>query len=169
MGFKDDAQKIMDNPLVVCTYFAVLLVLVMLCTYYLYKLMPAPAKKEHITGVGLGHGGGYGGQTAGATQRFGQEFSSTNQSPRTTVLTADVAEIAPGLSRVGRPVDIYGRGEALVSGRGEPDFWEVSGLVDNYKSSQTSGMHADAAARLEHLTGAAKIANAEDEALARLL
>ncbi len=166
MSYKESAKKCLDNPAVSCVYFAVLLVLVLLATYYLYKLS---ANKEHITGVGLGHGGGYSGQSAGATQRFAQEFSGTNQSPRTTVLTADVAEIAPGLSRVGRPVNIYGRGESLVSGRGEPDFWEVSGLVDQYKTGQTPGMYADAAAKLEHLTGAAKISNAEDEALARLL
>ena len=163
-SFEDFLGSCTDNKATVCIYFAAVLFLLVLVVYHLRQLS---ASKEHITGVGLGHGGGYSGQTSGATQRFGQEFSGTNQMQRKTVLTADVAEVAPGLSRVGRPVNIFSNYENLVSGRGEPDFWEITGLLDQYKTSQAPGMMADAGS--EHLVGAQKIAAAEDDALARLL
>jgi hypothetical protein len=38
------------------------------------------------------------------------------------------------------------RGEFLVNGRGEPDFWTITSDLDAYKTSQISGMAADAAA-----------------------
>jgi hypothetical protein len=50
------------------------------------------------------------------------------------------------------------RGEFLVNGRGEPDFWTITSDLDAYKTSQISGMAADAAA--DAASGAADAAAA---------
>jgi hypothetical protein len=135
-----------ESPATVCIYFGLVLLLLVLCVYHLNKLTAA---KEHYTGAGLGHGGGYEGATSGATQRtLGQEFSGTNQQDRSIISNAEVAAIDPGLSSVGRAVDIYaGVGsEQLVNERGFPDFWEIGSELAAYKASQTPGMSADAKA-----------------------
>lgn len=130
------------RPMNVAIYMALTILLLLVIVYYV-----TAGKSEHYVGVGLGHGGGYSGVTSGATLRtLSQEFSGTNQQDRQTLSTAEVAQIAPGLSSVGRPVDIWTPpAETLVSGRGEPDFWEIGNELSAYKQSQAAPMAADAA------------------------
>jgi hypothetical protein len=149
-------KNVQESPSVVCVYFACLLVLIVLCVYHLNKLSKG---KEHYTGVGLGHGGGYDGATSGATQRtLAQEFSGTNQEDRSIISNAEVANLDPVLSQVGRPVDIFSptvlaRNERLVNERGEPDFWEIGSELAAYKQSQVRPMTAEANAKAEHFRG----------------
>lgn len=144
-----------ESPATVCVYFGVVLLLLVLCVYHLNKL--TASKNEGYTGVGLGHGGGYEGATSGATMRtLGQEFSGTNQQDRSIISNAEIAQLDPGLSEVGRAVDIFGSDptqESLVNGRGEPDFWEISSELGAYKASQTSPMAAEAKAKAEYFRG----------------
>lgn len=170
-------ENCLESPMTVCIYFACVLLLLVLCVYHLNKLSKP---KEHYTGYGLGQGGGYGGVTSGATQRtIAQELSATNQQANSVLSNAEVAILAPELSQVGRPVDIFSqseRPEYLVNGRGDPDFWEIGNELAAYKQSQTPGMKADAAAkaerfrgRREHLDVSNPIRNAEDDALGTYL
>ena len=143
-----------ESPATVCVYFGLVLLLLVLCVYHLNKLTAA---KEHYTGVGLGHGGGYEGATSGATQRtLAQEFSGTNQQDRSILSNAEIAQLDPGLSEVGRAVDIFGSDvsqERLVNERGEPDFWEIGSELSAYKSSQVAPMSAEAKAKAERFHG----------------
>lgn len=157
MGDRSDEpsvwQKCRDSPMTTCFYFAVVLLLLLLVVFYLSKMS---RKSEHYTGVGLGHGGGYNGVTSGATMRtLSQEFSGTNQLDRQTLSNAEVAQVAPDLSSVGRPVDIFSApAESLVNGRGEPDFWEIGNELAAYKQSQVAPMQQEAAAKAEHMYNA---------------
>lgn len=165
-------DKCLNSSRTKCLYFGAILVLLVLVVF----LLSGFGKKERLVGEGLGVLGNTGGQTSGATQRHATELTATNQQDRTTVLTADVAELAPGLSQVGRAVDIYYepemKPERLVNERGEPDFWEIGSTLDAYRRSQVSGMAADAAAKREHLGGDINmqtIARMENDQLAQLL
>lgn len=171
----DFFKNCQESPATVCIYFGLLLVVVILCLFHLRKLSLG---KEHYTGVGLGHGGGYDGATSGATMRtLSQEFSGTNQEDRSIISNAEVAALDPQLSMVGRSVNIFAqdpRGEQLVNGRGEPDFWEISSELGAYKNSQTPGMAADAKAKAEMFRGRrerlrGEIGNFEDDSLGMLL
>ena len=164
-----------DSHTTVCVYFSVVLVLLLLCVYQLSKL---PKAKEHYTGVGLGHSGGYNGATSGATVRtLGQEFSGTNQEDRSIISNAEISQLDPDLSRVGRAVDIFANshhGERLVNERGEPDFWEISSELAAYKASQSDPMRQDAAAKAEQFRGhreqlTGKIGSYQDDQLGNLL
>ena len=170
-------EDCVSSPMTMCVYFGCVLLLLILCVYHLNKL---GGKQEHYTGVGLGHGGGYSGQTSGSTVRtLGQEFSGTNQLDRSIISNAEIAQVDPSLSQVGRAVDIFGGNstERLVNERGEPDFWEISSELGAYKQSQTPGMRQDAQSnaagkerfrgRRERLMGS--LGNAEDDSLGSLL
>jgi hypothetical protein len=153
------------SPVVRCVYFAIILILLLVIVYHLHK-----KPSESLVGVGLGHGGGYSGQTSGATQRHATEFSATNQLPRETVLTADIAEIDPSLSRVGRPIDVYRNTEKLLGSRGEPVFWEIGSRLGDYQTSQVAPMLAEATATERMLgTNMGKISKLEDDVLAKKL
>lgn len=171
-------EDCVSSPMTTCVYFACVLLLLVLCVYHLNKLS---GKQEHYTGVGLGHGGGYGGETSGATQRtLSQEFSGTNQQDRSIISNAEIAQVDPTLSSVGRAVDIFSGdngSERLVNERGEPDFWEIGSELAAYKAAQAPGMRADASnnaagkerfrGRREHLGG--PLGNSEDDQLGNLL
>ncbi len=172
MNFFKDCQ---ESPVTVCVYFGLVLLLLVLCVYHLNKLT---AKKEHYVGFGMGHGGNYGALAGGPTIRHAQELSATNQQDYSIISNADVAQLVPDLSSVGRAVDIFadvGRDqERLVNGRGEPDFWEIGSELSSYKQSQTAPMRQEAAAkaerfrgRREHLSG--EVGALEDDRLGMLL
>jgi hypothetical protein len=171
----DFFKNCQESPATVCVYFGLVLLLLVLCVYHLSKLT---VNKEHYTGVGLGHGGGYSGAVSGSTMRtLAQEFSGTNQLDRSTISNAEIAQLDPSLSEVGRPVDIFAvadQKESLVNGRGEPDFWEIGSELSAYKTSQTRPMAAEAKAkaeyfrgRREHLPG--ELGMLEDDRLSMLL
>jgi hypothetical protein len=160
----------------------VVVLLLLVIVWHLKRIDGNTKKSEHYTGVGLGHGGGYSGQTSGASMRtLAQEFSGTNQQDRVTLSNAEVAQIAPDLSSVGRPVDIYAAPpERLVNERGEPDFWEIGNELAAYKQAQTAPMQQEAAAKSEHLYNApirrrqretlqGAVGTFEDDALGSLL
>ena len=149
----DFFKNCQESPATVCVYFGLVLLLLVLCVYHLNKLTQP---KEHYTGVGLGHGGGYDGATSGATMRtLAQEFSGTNQQDRSIISNAEIAQIDPSLSEVGRAVDIFGSAsqERLVNERGEPDFWEIGSELSAYKASQVAPMTAEAKAKAEYFRG----------------
>ena len=149
-----DADQIVNSSTTRLAYFAVLLFLVVLIVYHL----------REASSEGMVSG------TPGANARFQQEFSGTNQNNRNTVLTADVAASTHGdASNTGYPN--YGnsdRGEQLVNGRGEPDFWEIQSELAAYKRSQAP--HLSRVAGQEHMgNGLSKQFQLEDDALSTLL
>jgi hypothetical protein len=153
----DFLKNCQESPATVCVYFGLVLLLLVLCVFHLNKLTAA---KEHYTGVGLGHGGGYAGAVSGASMRtLAQEFSGTNQQDRSIISNAEIAQLDPTLSEVGRPVDIFAaavaaaKQEDLVNGRGEPDFWEIGSELSAYKTSQVRPMTAEAKAKAEYFRG----------------
>lgn len=183
MGDNDKSswQTCADSPMNKCIVMALIILLLLFVVYHLNNIDKSTKKAEHYTGVGLGHGGGYSGQTSGATLRtIAQEFSGTNQMDRQTLSNAEVASIAPDLSSVGRPVDIYAAPpERLVNERGEPDFWEIGNELAAYKQSQVAPMRSEAAAKAERMynspasrrreTLQGSVGSFEDDALGNLL
>lgn len=170
----DFFKNCQESPATVCVYFGLVLLLLVLCVYHLNKLSKG---KEHYTGVGLGHGGGYDGATSGATMRtLAQEFSGTNQQDRSIISNAEIAQIDPSLSEVGRAVDIFASSgqERLVNERGEPDFWEIGSELSAYKASQVAPMSAEAKAKAEYFRGHRErlqgaIGSMQDDQLSALL
>lgn len=129
-GDGEYAKKIMDNPWVQLTYYAVLILLVFIIVWYMMK-----PSSERLLGSGVQD------QvfTSGATmRRLGQEPTSTNQGEYTIVHNAELKELVPGI--------VGNSQERLVNERGEPDFWEISSELDAYRSSQVASMAAQAAA-----------------------
>lgn len=139
MGMWEDC---LDSKMTICLYFASVLVLLILIVFHLKSINECNKEQEQIVeeafiGRGLGLGGGYGGQ-APSTHRFAQEISSSNQGMRNTVSNAEIAEIAPEYSGVGRAVDVYRPRENLVSTRGEPDFWVVSDTLGRHQRGESN-------------------------------
>jgi len=159
------AKTCIDSSVAQCLYFATVLVLLVLTVFYL-KSLAEPEAAEHLTRYPLGTApGSMGAFTSGASQRHVQTLSGTNQEERQTPLTIDVAEVAPGVSHTGRPVDLFSESEHLVNNRGEPDFWTIGSELGAYKRSQSPGMRSDAAAKKEYMTGLDKIRLGEADGL----
>jgi hypothetical protein len=115
---------------------AVILVLLLVILYKVWYLSSSVKTTERLIGSGVVD------QvfTSGATmRRLGQEFSGTNQGEYSIVHNDELKELLPSVARATSK-------ERLVSERGEPDFWEISGELDAYRSRQASQMSADAAA-----------------------
>lgn len=163
MGGNDEyAKKIMENQWVRLTYYAVLILLVFMITYYMMK-----PSSERLLGSGVQD------QvfTSGATmRRLAQEPTSTNQGEYTIVHNAELKELVPGI--------VGNSQECLVNERGEPDFWEIPSELDAYRSSQIASMDAAAAAQqaqasgttsTEYLARDSVASKAEDQLLKNML
>ena len=121
------------NPMVVCLYFAVLLLLVVLIFW--------STKSEGLIGTGLGRGAptdtrlsDYSSEAAALTsgakaRRLAQEFSQPNQGNYTTTHLHDAQSVM-------ERIQPKGAGESLVSERGEPDFWAKFYLVAYMRNFQ---------------------------------
>jgi len=146
-------DDITNNPTHYCVQAIVLLV-VLVILWKVWNLPAQAAKTERLIGSGVVD------QvfTSGATmRRLGQEFSGTNQGEYSIVHNAELKELLPGVTN--------GR-ERLVSERGEPDFWEISGELDAYRTRQSAQMSQAAAANAA-AAAAATQAVAAKEYLAR--
>lgn len=122
-------------------YFAVLIVLVLLITFYLFKLS---SKGENFLG------GGVQDQvfTSGATmRRLGQEFSQPGQGEHTTVYNAEIKEMLPGVVPSRTP-------ERLVSEREPPVFYDVSAELGAYQAASTSSESPEDSAEYQLIAAA---------------
>ncbi len=127
------------NPNVVVVYFAVLLVLVILCLY-----LCTSKKSEGFLGNGTVMSAAP--YTSGATmRRLGQDFSSTNQGEYTTVHNDEIKELVPGIISGPPAHAMAAKKERLVNERGFPDFWEIGSELSAYKDQQAAGMQSDVA------------------------
>lgn len=113
-------EKTYDSHKVRVLWFAIVLVLLILVTWYLKVLA---FKGENLIGGGV--------QdkvfTSGATQRFAQEMSQPGQGQYTTVRNAEIKEILPGV--------IPGRSERLTASREAPVFYDVSDMLGAYQGA----------------------------------
>jgi hypothetical protein len=149
-----ELDKAIKNPYVVAFYFALLLVLVVLCLYWCKA-----GKSERFLGDGTVMSAAP--YTSGATmRRLGQDFSSTNQGEYTTVHNDELKELVPGLIKGPAPAVAAAvaakKKERLVNERGFPDFWEISNDLSAYKDETAAGFQADVAAGntgAEYMTG----------------
>jgi hypothetical protein len=113
-----------------------ILVLILVAVAYLVYVQK---KKEGLIGGGVDSVV----FTSGANQRrLGQEFSQPGQGEQNTVYLPEMRTMLPG--GLG-----HGDSETLVSGRGEPDFWQINRTLDDYKFSQAAPMRAEAKAAKE--------------------
>lgn len=147
-------DKLRTNRWVIVVYFAVVLLLLIMIVWSAHCAKKASQTTEHLIGGGI--------QdkifTSGATmRRLGTEFSGTDQGQYTTVHNAELKEMIPGI--------VSGK-ERLVSGRGEPDFWEISGELAAYRDEASTGMASDIAAGKEHFA-AGTVADAVEDDLLR--
>jgi len=97
-------------------YFGVVLVLLLLITYYLYVLVKKPVTEYLANQI----------YTSGATMRMlGTQFSEPSQGQYSIVHNEQL-----------KKWNDYPK-EGLVSERSEPDFWEINGVLNAYKEEQT--------------------------------
>lgn len=138
-------EEILKSSNAVVVYFAVLLVLVFLCVYFLQK---SSKKAEHAY-LGTGTQDSSTPFTSGATMRnLSQEFSSTNQGTYGIVHNEELKELVGSGS------------ERLVNERGMPDFWEISSELGAYRDEQAAAFRGDMAAEQTAQKAGAAAANA---------
>ncbi len=121
----DFCKSLSDNPQLTCLYFAAVLLLLLLIIMQLWKV--GYFMSEHMTGAVVG-ASNYTVLAPGMARSRGpsQVFSQPGQGD------------THGQNDNGVPMLAARGAERLVSGRGEPDFWEISSELGEYKRSLAS-------------------------------
>lgn len=121
----DFCTALSSSPQLVCLYFAAVLLLLLLIIMQLWKV--GYFMSEHMTGAVVG-ASNYTVLAPGMARSRGpsQVFSQPGQGD------------THGQNDNGVPMLAARASERLVSGRGEPDFWEISSELGEYKRSLSS-------------------------------
>ncbi len=128
----DTLKKVDEVLSTVWWKIAVTVILVILLVVWL------TSRKEHYLGDGTVQTNVP--FTSGATMRvLSQLPTATDQSEREWVSNSEIKELIPGI------VSAPGKKERLVSGRAEPNFFEIGDELSAYQSGETASMRADAA------------------------
>lgn len=119
----DFCQSLTTSPQVACLYFAAVLLLLLLIIMQLWKV--GYFMSEHMTGAVVG-ASNYTVLAPGMARSRGpsQVFSQPSQGDTHGQNDNGVPMLAAKEAR-----------EWLVSGRGEPDFWEISSELGDFKTS----------------------------------
>lgn len=153
-------DSLSSNAQLTCLYFAAVLLLLLLIIMQLWQVGYFMKKGEHMTGAVVG-ASNYTVLAPGMARSRGpsQVFSQPGQGDTHGQNDNGVAMLAAKGAR-----------EWLVSGRGEPDFWEISSELGEYKRSlasdpgelQDEAVHADAASAAVAAQAAAAAAPAKE-------
>lgn len=140
------ADGLLANSNVKVAYFGVLIVLVLLVVFFLSR-----KSSERMTDAMGTIGGGVTNRvfTSGASMRFGQELSATNQQPYAVPRISDVKAVMSALNEQAGSAKTPEQ-EMLVNQGGYPDFWTISGELDDYRQQDQADYRAGNQA--EHMT-----------------
>lgn len=140
------ADSLLQNPNVKVAYFGFLIVLVFLIVYFCSR-----KSSERMTDAMGTIGGGVTNRvfTSGASMRFGQELSATNQQPYAVPRISDVKAVMSALNEQAGASKTPEQ-EMLVNQGGYPDFWTISGELDDYRQQDAADYRAGA--QTEHMT-----------------
>ena len=130
----EDIEKMCGDSRVQVTYFAFLLLFVLLVFWF--------TRSEGYQGTGFGWKAKHGIKATGASnaganvRRLGQEFTDPGQGVYDEVHIDEIKEMTPWALRGKRP------SETLVSEREAPVFEEIGSLLDSYQHQNVRGTAA---------------------------
>jgi hypothetical protein len=133
------ADSILKSPLAQLAWAGGLIFLIIILIWVSSK--KSPERMDSGNGV-IGGGFALKPFTSGATMRLAQELSSTNMQPYSTPRNDDVRATASALAALQQQSAKSPEDEMLVNQGGYPDFWTITGELDNDRQDEVAAYRA---------------------------